>query len=170
MSVPNYQHLIPEDFNPNSRVWIYQASRPFGISEALKIESMLENFIQNWKSHGHAVKGYGNLFLGQFVVLMADETAVTVGGCSTDSSVHLIKAIEQEFGVNMFDRQTLAFYIKDKVQLLPMSQLSYGVTNGFITPDTLYFNNLVNTKAAFLNIWITPVKNSWLNAKLPSMA
>jgi len=51
-----------------------------------------------------------------------------------------------------------------------MSQLIYGVTNGFITPDTLYFNNLVNTKAAFLNIWITPVKNSWLNAKLPSMA
>ncbi len=170
MNVPNYQHLVPGDFNPNSRVWIYQSSRPFGISEALKIEAMLEDFIQNWKSHGHPVKGYGNLFLGQFVVLMADETAATVGGCSTDSSVHLIKAIEQEFSVNMFDRQTLAFYIKDKVQLLPMSQLNYGVNNGFITPDTLYFNNLVSTKAAFLNTWITPVKNSWLNSKLPSIA
>ncbi|HCT24114.1 MAG TPA: hypothetical protein DIW54_12635 [Chitinophagaceae bacterium] len=78
--------------------------------------------------------------------------------------------MEQEFGVNMFDRQTLAFYIKDKVQLLPMSQLNYGVSNGFITPDTLYFNNLVSTKAAFLNTWITPVKNSWLGSKLPSIA
>jgi hypothetical protein len=35
---------------------------------------------------------------------MADETATGVSGCSTDSSVRLIKEIEKIFGVNMFDR------------------------------------------------------------------
>ena len=55
----------------------------------------------------------------------------------------MIKDIELRFTVNMFERTTLAFAIKDKVQLLPLSQLQYAVDNGFINGDTLYFNNLV---------------------------
>src|SRR5437016_1737984 len=30
-----YQHLIPEDFHSDSKVWIYQSSRLFTLSEAL---------------------------------------------------------------------------------------------------------------------------------------
>jgi len=157
---------IPADFDDHSKVWIYQSSRLFLMSEAFAIEDMLNNFIAGWKSHGAPVKGYANLFFGQFIVLMADETQSTVGGCSTDSSVHVIKAIEQQFKVNMFDRQNLAFIIKDKVQLLPLSQLKYAAENNFITADTLYFNNTVLTKKELLEKWIVPVKDSWLAKRL----
>ncbi len=163
-----YKHLIPEDFHPASKVWIYQSSRRFTISEALQIEQRLEDFIQTWKSHGAPVKGYGNLLFGQFLVLMADETASVVGGCSTDSSVHMIQQIEQETGVNLLDRQTLAFQVKDTIQLLPLSQINYAVENGFITAETLYFNNLVATKEALLSQWIIPVKASWLASRIAS--
>ncbi|HYE54946.1 MAG TPA: hypothetical protein VD996_08890 [Chitinophagaceae bacterium] len=162
----NYHHLLPTEFDINSRVWIYQSSRLFSLGEALEIESMLEQFTQNWHSHGTPVKGYGNMFFGQFIVLMADETATGVSGCSTDSSVRLIKDIEQRFKVNMFDRQMLAFVVKDKIQLLPLSQLNYAVQNNFITPDTLYFNNLVQTKGELENNWIIPVKESWLAKRI----
>jgi hypothetical protein len=157
---------IPEDFNDNSRVWIYQSSRLFLMSEAFAIEDILKDFVSNWKSHGDTVKGYANLFFGQFIVLMADETQSGVSGCSTDSSVRVIKQIEEQFTVNMFDRQNLAFMIKDKVQLLPMSQLNYAVENNFINADTLYFNNTVLTKKELLEKWIVPVKDSWLGKKL----
>src|SRR3954469_24906026 len=165
----NFREQIPTEFNDSSRVWIYQSSRLFFISEALQIEEMLERFIENWKSHGAVVTGYANLFFGQFIVIMADETATGVSGCSTDSSVHLIKQIEQQFGVSMFDRQTFAFIIKDKVQLLPMAQLNYAVTNGFINANTLYFNNLVAIKDELLHSWIIPVKQSWLFKRIPSL-
>lgn len=162
-----YRHLLDTDFHPASRVWIYQASRLFSLGEALEIETILQEFTMQWKSHGTPVKGTAYLFFGQFIILMADETATGVSGCSTDSSVRLIKEIEQRFGVNMFDRTTLAFIVKDKVQLLPLSQLAYAVTNGFITADTLYFNNLVQTKEELETNWIIPVKNSWLAKRLP---
>ncbi|HEY0676800.1 MAG TPA: hypothetical protein VGD17_00890 [Chitinophagaceae bacterium] len=162
----NYRELLPADFNANSRVWIYQSSRLFSIGEALEIESMLEQFAEQWKSHGTPVKGYGNLFFGQFIVLMADESATGVSGCSTDSSVRLIKHIETRFNVNMFDRQMLAFVVKDKLQLLPMNQLNYAMQNNFIGPDTLYFNNLVQTKEELENNWIIPLKESWLAKKV----
>jgi hypothetical protein len=165
----HFQDLIPADFNDNSRVWIYQCNRLFTLSEALEIEELLENFSKSWQSHGAKVTGYANLFFGQFIILMADETATGVSGCSTDSSVRLIKNIEQDYNVNLFERQTLAFVVKERIQLLPMEQLSYALENEFINADTLYFNNIVQNKQELLNSWIIPVKESWL-AKRYSLA
>jgi hypothetical protein len=165
MNIELTEH-IPAGFDDNSKVWIYQSSRLFLMSEAFEMEDMLNSFVAQWKSHGDKVKGYANLFFGQFIVIIADETHAAVGGCSTDSSVHVIKAIEQKFKVNMFDRQNLAFMIKDKVQMLPLSQLNYAAENNFITPDTLYFDNTVLTKKELLERWIVPVKDSWLGKRI----
>ena len=162
----NYKELLPADFAADSRVWIYQASRMFSLGEALQIEKLLEDFATSWKSHGTPVQGYANLFFGQFIVLMADESATGVSGCSTDSSVRLIKQIEQLFSVDMFNRTSLAFAVKDSVQLLPLSQAQYAIERSFINADTIYFNNLVQTKEELENNWLIPIKESWLSRKL----
>lgn len=163
----NIAEHIPEDFNDNSRVWIYQSSRLFFISEALEMEETFAKFIQGWNSHGTPVKGYANLFFGRFIVFMADESATGVSGCSTDSSVRIIKEIEEKYGVDMFNRQMLTFILKDKLEQLPLSQLNYAFENNFVGEDTLYFNNTVLTKEQLLHNWIIPVKDSWLKNKLP---
>lgn len=161
-----YKHLLDKVYSSDSRIWIYQSSRLFTISESLEIEELLNDFTAKWLSHGTPVKGAGHLFFGQFIVLMADERATGVSGCSTDSSVRLIKDIEQRFSVNMFDRTTLAFIIKDRIQLLPLSQLQYAFDNSFINSHTLYFNNVVQTKEELENNWIIPLKDSWLSKKI----
>lgn len=162
----DYQYLLDGNFHPESRVWVYQSSRLFSMSEAFEVEDMLNRFTESWLSHGSPIKGAAYLFFGQFIILMADESATGVSGCSTDTSVRLIKDIEQRFGVSLFDRLSLAFVIKDKVELLPMSQLPYAVKNGFVNGDTLYFNNLVQTKEELEKNWIIPVKDSWLAKKV----
>lgn len=164
-----YKELLPEDFSDHSRVWIYQSNRLFSLSEALQIEQHLENFLANWKAHGVPVKGFATLFLGQFIILMADETDVHVSGCSTDSSVHFIKEIERLYQVQLFDRQLLGFVIKDKIQVLPLNQIDYALKNRFINGDTLYFNNTVLTKKEMSDNWLIPVKQSWLSKKLESV-
>lgn len=161
-----YKHLLPDTFAPESRVWIYQSSRLFLLSEALEIEELLNKFTAEWRSHGAEVDAYGNLFFGQFVVLMADETRAGVSGCSTDSSVRFIKQLGEKFGVDFFNRTNLAFVVKEKIQVLPLSQLSYAVQNFYIDGDTLYFNNLVQTKKELEEGWIVPVKASWLAQKV----
>ena len=161
-----YKYLLDGNFHPDSRVWIYQCNRMLSLNEALETEEMLKEFVILWKSHGTPVKGEAHLFFGQFVALIADETATGVSGCSTDSSVRLIKDMEQRFGVNMFDRTTLAFVVKDKVQLLPLSQLQYAFDNRFIDSHTLYFNNLVQTKAELENNWLVSIKDSWLSRRI----
>lgn len=159
----NFQALLPDHFDDTSRVWIYQSSRLFSLTESLQIEGLFENFVQSWQSHGLPVKGYANLFFGQFIVLIADESAFGVSGCSTDSSVRFIKDIEQLFQVSLFDRLAFAFLVKEKVQLIPMPQMGYALENNFIDASTIYFNNTVLTLGQLRNEWLIPVQKSWLS-------
>jgi hypothetical protein len=74
----------------------------------------------------------------------------------------VIKAIEEMTGVQMFNRTLLAFFIKDKVQTIPQAQLNYALENGLLSMDTLYFNNVVLTKATLETEWLQPISKSWL--------
>jgi hypothetical protein len=96
---------------------------------------------------------------------MADETASEVSGCSTDSSVRVIKKIEENFQVSLFNRQLLAFIIDDKIQLIPLSEAKNAYQSNTIQADTLYFNNSVLHKKEFDENWIIPLKNSWLQKR-----
>jgi hypothetical protein len=66
----------------------------------------------------------------------------------------------------MFDRQTLAFVPKDKIELLPLNQLQYAFDNGFLQAETIYINNLVQTKEELEQNWLIPVKESWLAKRI----
>ncbi len=160
------EHLLPADFSDQSRIWVYQANRIFSLSEALQLENELEEFAKGWRSHGAPVKAKAFLFFGQFIVFMVDETHVQVGGCSTDSSVHFIKELENKYRVSLLDRTQLAFIVKEKVQLLPLAQFPYAVEQKFIDEETLYFNNIVSTKKELIEQWVVPIKNSWLKQKV----
>src|SRR4249920_1744269 len=103
----NYRKTLPAEFDESSRVWIYQSDRLFSLQEALQIDNLLKSFTASWNSHGIPVKGFAKLLFGQFIVLMADEKTSQVSGCSTDSSVHLIREIEKLLAVGLFDRQLL---------------------------------------------------------------
>ena len=162
----DYKYLLPGNFSKDSRVWVYQSSRMLTLSEALEAEELINNFCQEWTSHGADVEAFGTIFFGQFLVLMADETKAGVSGCSTDSSVRFVKELERKSNIDFFNRSNLAFIINDKIQLLPLNQLSYAYENNFITGETLYFNNTVLNKEQLEDKWIIPIKDSWLSSRL----
>lgn len=160
------KQILPSDFADDSKVWIYQCNRAFNEQEILEINEQLEQFYMQWQSHGAPVKGWAKLMFGQFVVVMADEKATGVSGCSTDSSVRIIKSIERQYNVNMFDRNMLTFLIKEKAEMLPLNQVKYAMDNGFLTRDSVFFNNLVATKADLLDSWLVAIKDSWLDKRI----
>ena len=51
-------NILPSNFHPQSKLWIYQSNRTFTMPEIFKIEELLENFTAIWKSHGAPVKGF----------------------------------------------------------------------------------------------------------------
>ena len=158
-------NILPANFHPQSKIWIYQSNRLFSMVEIFEIETILEDFTNIWKSHGAKVKGFATILYGQFIILMADESQTGVGGCSTDSSVHIIKEVEKRFNLQMVNRELLAFWVKDKVQTIPLAQVAYAIENGLLEKDSLYFNNLVATKADMEADWLHPISQSLLGKK-----
>lgn len=155
--------LLPQDFAATSRVWVYQSSRAFIEKEANEINEQLFQFYTQWQTHGSPVKGWAKLLYRQFIVVMADETDTEVSGCSTDSSVRIIKSIERQYDVNFFDRMMITFLLKDKAEMLPFSQVQYAIDKGYIDKDTLLFNNAaIHTKQDLTDKWLVPLSESWL--------
>ena len=69
-----------KDLPSNSRVWIFQSSRAFTLSEIVDLKNKIETFLENWKSHGHSFESAYELPYNRFVVIGLNES-------STDASV-----------------------------------------------------------------------------------
>jgi len=146
----------------NSKVWIYQASKPIDYETAAEIKSALYNFSMNWLSHGQVVEAYANLFHHRFIVLVADESNHP-GGCSIDSSVHFIKEIGSNYKLDFFNRMNFAYLDGTEIKSLDSESFRQAYQQKQINDDTLVFDNLVNTKQQFLSNWVLPLKDSWHN-------
>lgn len=149
------------DFSENSRVWIYQADRAFTAAEQEPLQEVLRDFTRSWSAHGNALAAGFELRHDRFIVLFVDEAQAGATGCSIDKSVKLMKAIEQEFGVNLFDRFQTAYKGGDEIRAAGRTELEALIRSGAIDEDTIVFNNLVQTKKELDQNWEIPFKASW---------
>ena len=156
--IPQFENNLPA----SSKVWIYQSSRKFTDNEAAVINEKIKHFARKWTSHKAGVVGDGKLLYNYFIVLMADESQVSVGGCSVDSSVHFIKELGNEFETNFFDRWNLAYKKNDEVIGCHRDDFENLLITGEINDETIVFNNLLNCKGDFETKWQVPYRESWL--------
>lgn len=145
----------------SSRVWIYQSSRPFSPEEQSQLEAQLRQFTEQWVSHNRQLKAFGKLYHERFVVLMVDESMAGASGCSIDSSVKFIKALEGHYAVDFFDRMTFAYLQDDNVHTASKDQFAQLYAAGQIDDQTIVFDNLVKSKADFDTVWKKKLKDSW---------
>lgn len=144
-----------------TRVWIYQSNQAFSEETAPVIEKRLQEFAAQWVSHNNQLKAFGKLYHRQFIVLMVDESQAGASGCSIDKSVHFIKAIEQDFQVDLFDRMVFTYKEGDEVKTAHREAFAGLYKAGKINDNTIVFNNLVNTKKDFEEKWTVPLAQSW---------
>lgn len=170
ITIDTIKSLLPNNFSDDSRVWIFQSNRPFSEKEVNEIDMQLEHFYLQWTAHQMPVKGWAKILFERFIIVMADEAASnTVSGCSTDGMVRIIKSIERQYSVNLFDRLVLNFIINDKIQALPYQQMNFALDNKYVSGDTLYFNNTVDTQKTLLSSWLIPLKDSWIAERFPQL-
>lgn len=161
MNLTNQLSKIPTELPESSRVWIYQANRSFAEKEMVEINEQLVHFYLQWQVHGEPVSGWAGIFFNQFILFIADESNNSVSGCSIDSTVSLLKSIERQYQIQLFDRMTLTFLVKDKVEMLPFNQLNYALEKEYIQPETLVFNNLITSLSELKDSWVIPLNESW---------
>ena len=149
------------NFSPQSKVWIYQSNRQFTAAEATEIQQKLDAFTAQWQAHGQQLNAKGEIYYNFFIVLTVDQETAPATGCSIDSSVRLIKDIETNFNVDLFDRFNMAYKLDGEVHVVTKEDFETLITIKKITPQTIVFNNLVQTLEEFEQKWEVPLEDSW---------
>lgn len=146
---------------PDARVWVYQSNKPLSVAEVKAIKEEGTKFVSGWSAHGAALNAAFDVLYDRFIVLAVDEKQALASGCSIDKSVHFIKQLEQQFGLNLFDRMQVAYKSGDAIEACSLSQFEELAAGKKVNEDTIVFNNMVSSKAAFDTDWEVPVKKSW---------
>lgn len=148
---------------PNhSKVWIYQANKLLSSQDVKHIEQKLTAFTESWLAHNQQVKGNYKIFHDRFVVIAADEQAQAVTGCSIDSSMKVIRELEENLNLSFTDRTTVAYLNTDNdLQTVALTDMKKAVTDGRITPETIIFNNGITTLAQLKSEWKIAADQSW---------
>jgi hypothetical protein len=153
-----------------SRVWVYQAKDALTDEQLDSIKEDLYIFLNEWTSHHKRLYTYGNVFHSRFLTIFVDEQYAGASGCSIDKSVHFLQEMEKKYGIDLFYRMDMAYMIKDEdeegediseIKTVPLSEVGQAYQRGDINDNTWVFDNLVDTKGAFLKRWVVPFGESW---------
>ncbi len=163
-------HLPFDSMPGHSRLWVYQANRPFAADEQTHLTKGLRSLCDDWSAHGSPLHTSFTLQYDQFVVLAVDERLHGASGCSIDGSVHFLKNLQQSLGLDFFDRSHVAFLQEKKVMLYDLPDLKRLFEKHTLSADSISFNNAVTTRDEWVRQWLQPVKDSWMARYLPKTA
>ena len=148
-------------FSPQSKVWIYQSDRAFTTEEVTAIEQKLAEFTSQWKAHGHQLQAKAEVLHNFFLVFTVDEASAGVTGCSIDASVRVVKELEQQYDVDLFNRFNMAYLVEDNVVVANKEDFETLINIKAVGTKTIVFNNMVQTLADFESKWRVPFEESW---------
>lgn len=152
-----------ENLPDHSRIWVYQANRKLSDDEVLRIETKTKLFLDQWTAHGSDLEAALEIKYNRFIVFGLNQENASASGCSIDASVHFIQSLEKEFEIDLLDKMNVTFYIGEFITYKPLADFKKMVKARSVSPNTVVFNNLVNTKAEYLENWEVPAKDSWHN-------
>jgi hypothetical protein len=159
--------FLPASFPDTAKVWIYQASRALTPDENQLLASKAKAFASRWTAHKVALQADAAVVNNLLLLLIVDENHASVSGCSIDSSVHFVKEVGAELGVDFFNRLNVAYLQQGQVKLAHFQSLVEQIKSGTVNASEIsIFNNLVGTVAELKTKWLLPVGESWIGRSI----
>ena len=148
---------LPDD----SRIWVYQANRKLSEEEVATISDKTAHFLTQWTAHGADLEAGFEIKYQRFLIIGLNQENASASGCSIDSSVRFSQSLEQLFDIDLLDKMNVTFYNGPYIAYKSLSDFKKMAKAKSVSPNTVVFNNLVNTKAEYLEHWEVPAKESW---------
>ncbi|MBT8204302.1 MAG: ABC transporter ATPase [Eudoraea sp.] len=150
-----------QDLPDTSRIWIYQANRPFTEAELEEVHGFMKEFIEQWTAHGKDLQAGYEIRYRRFIILGLDQSHASASGCSIDASVHFIQGLEKRYQMDLLDKMNVSFKQGEYVTYKPLTDFKKMAKQRAISGNTIVFNNLVNNKQEYLESWEVPAFESW---------
>ncbi len=144
-----------------ARIWIFQANRKLSPAEETQISKILEDFSSSWDAHGKKLASHVELRHHRFIIISADEDITQASGCSIDKLSGVIRKIEDEYQLDLFNRFNMAYRDESDIVSCSKEEFAKLVKAGDITADTTVFNNTIGHRGQLSTEWEVPFSKSW---------
>ena len=151
------------DLPNDSRIWVYQSNRKFTEDETSFIAETTAEFLKQWTAHGANLEAGFEIRYDRFIVLGLNQENASASGCSIDASVNFIQQLQEKLDVDLLDKMNVTYYNGPHIAHKSLTDFRVMAKNKSVSPNTIVFNNLVNTKEEYLENWEVPAKESWHN-------
>lgn len=143
------------------RIWIYQANRVLNIEEAKTLLEKMDKFTEQWTAHGKQLAAQALLKYNQFLIIRVNEALTKATGCSIDKSTDTLKQVQQELGLDFFDRMQIAYRDSEGIKTVSRPEFEKLLESGKVDENTIVFNNMVGNSRELESNWEIPLKDSW---------
>ena len=143
------------------RIIIYPASRQLTAKESKLITEKLFDFLASWAAHGKPLSASFKIEKNQFIVVSVDEEKEAASGCSIDELSGIMRDIDAEFNLGLFDRMKASFVENGEIKTMKLQDFRTALKNGELSQDIQVFDFSKNTYVAFLSDFLLPLKRSW---------
>ena len=143
------------------KVIIYPASRALTAKEVKEITEKLYDFLATWAAHGKPLSSSFKIEKNQFIVVCVDEEKEAASGCSIDALGQVMREIDAEFNLGLFDRMKATFVENGQTKTMKLQDFRKGLKEGTIPHDIEVFDFSKNSYVAFLSDFLLPLKRSW---------
>ncbi len=151
-----------DELPSDARLWIFAAERTLSADERDRLLRSVDEFLENWKAHGHPLTVSRDWRYDQFLLIGVDEASAGASGCSIDAMVNTLGQLERTLSVQLLDHGPVLFREGGDIARLPRPAFAELARGGRVSADTVVFNNTL-TRVAELREgkWETPARASW---------
>lgn len=157
MKIENSEIIETNDY----RVLVYPASRPFTAKESKGITEKLYDFLGSWAAHGKTLSSSFKIEKNQFIIIVIDEEKELASGCSIDALNGLMRELDSEYQLGLFDRMKACFLENGEVKTMALQDFRKALKEGEISFDIEVFDFSKSTYVNFLSDFLLPLKRSW---------
>ncbi|WP_440879999.1 ABC transporter ATPase [Tenacibaculum sp. C7A-26P2] len=145
-----------------ARVWVYPASRKFYAQEVDEIINKLHSFVSSWKKSSMDFQASFELKYNRFIIFFA-ENNIQLTNNDIDEQVSFILTLQNEYKLDLLDKMNVCFKQGEFVQYKEIKAFKKLLKEKAVSPKTIVFDNLVQSKYDFENYWEVPITDSWYN-------
>ena len=146
----------------HARVWVYKSATAFSPAQKLAIAERGAAFAGAWAAHGAALDACVEALHDHFVIIAVDEVQAKASGCSIDKSVHFVKALEQDLGLQLTDRMVVLYEKDGAIRTCRVPEVADLVKRGELTAETPVFDDLVSTIGDLRARFVVKLRDSWM--------
>lgn len=143
--------------------FVFASPEKLSIVQEREVLKSMDEFLENWKSHGVPVKARANIEYGHFLTVEILPGSVIPGGCSKDELYRKIMGLEKEFSISFLDRKFVYFWESENHKIIPkkLSDIK-SFLSSFSTKEQLNFFDTTVTLKIKWELNPVRINESWL--------